>query len=1259
MEMAALIDVVVEVDCARTKLGDHIGLVGGVGGIGDWSPARAVRLDGASFPIWRATVSLEVGRSVEYKYVILKQNGGAAWEAFDGNRVRTVSDVAETWKDGKFGEKGIATSTVALAVSSNPAVAECTSADPRGGTVDKGAHTSAAASPPELLLSIHCDETGLGDVVAIAGSWDWKCAPLALDGSTYPVWRHRLIVDGRKRIEYKFLVLKKDGMQVWEPMNGNRVLEGADLDAKECDLGKLRFAPPSRSSQKDHKAGRQSKNGASPPSYVEGNSGNLILGADRTIYGKVSLDYGTIEQRMAKRMGQPTNLEGDYDEQLHHRARNGQRASLHADVPSLEQALRSRAVPPSEVGQPPWQGLPPTTRIEEDSAQVFAEIVALEGQGTITLADRFDTALRILEGAAEGSAVPWTVLVWLRFSQARQLTWQRKRNTKPAHLSSAAQSLSELISARWKDRGGERLVWRLLLSCVPRGSRSDDGQAIRDYILVIMQKHQLKKRKGDFMEQWHQKLHNNTTPDDIHICEAYLQFLRSDGNLALFYEHLEGHGITRERLQTFERPILQEPVFFASIKNGLINDFQHYLEILKNVHAGADLEKCLDAAGGLDGNLRGILEAVIAESGAGEHRLLPVLGGIAEARAGLACGGVGTTRDGLYLDLALEAQARLLAERLGSHIDVRSAALAVTLLFEGLSLSIEASELRAAASDLVAMLGREGTHESMRASAAAARVRGSLAGVADVFVKLQPRAETLGAALRQATPEALPEAWAVSIFSEELARGGPGFAVSLLLSTYERQLRNILGAEAWQMVSVTDRRLGKLVVVPEMRGEDVLDGATVLLTEKLRGEEDPPEGAVAVLTPDAVDVLSHVAVRARTMGIFLATCFDADVWESVRHLRGQHVSVSAKAGAVMVEVAAEAAGGADTAVTRAGLAGKKVSVPGLAGKKVSVPRPAPSEELWVQEHAISACKAAGAKSHNLVALRNALPDWIQIPQSAVVPYGVLDRVLHSPENATAARRYQEISAELSGSPAAADARLQEIRKLIHGLQPPAQLMPALQAAVEAHGASAGDARWWEALTGVWASSWNDRAYHACRRAGIQPSDVAMAVLVQRIVPAEYSFVVHTRHPTGDPSELYAEIVLGLGEVLVGNYAGRALAFAAPRDGSAAPRVTCLPSKGVAMSGSGLIFRSDSNAEDLEDFAGAGLFDSITARETSERVLRYGGEPLVDDAAFREKLLKGIASLSMAVEKAAGGGPQDIEGCYAGGKYFVVQTRPQA
>jgi len=128
-----------------------------------------------------------------------------------------------------------------------------------------------------------------------------------------------------------------------------------------------------------------------------------------------------------------------------------------------------------------------------------------------------------------------------------------------------------------------------------------------------MHRHHLPECKGTFIEEWHQKLHNNSTPDDIIICEAYLAFLHSGGNLdefwrcaththtrilslslslSLSHTHTHTHrvihenGITRDTLRKYERAITTDPVFFADKKVGLIADFNNYLRILKNVHAG-------------------------------------------------------------------------------------------------------------------------------------------------------------------------------------------------------------------------------------------------------------------------------------------------------------------------------------------------------------------------------------------------------------------------------------------------------------------------------------------------------------------------------------------------------------------------------------------------------------------------------------------------------------------------------------------------
>ncbi|KAJ1477364.1 hypothetical protein T484DRAFT_1821617, partial [Baffinella frigidus] len=89
---------------------------------------------------------------------------------------------------------------------------------------------------------------------------------------------------------------------------------------------------------------------------------------------------------------------------------------------------------------------------------------------------------------------------------------------------------------------------------------------------------------------------------------------------------------------------------------------------------------------------------------------------------------------------------------------------------------------------------------------------------------------------------------------------------------------------------------------------------------------------------------------------------------------------------------------------------------------------------------------------------------------------------------------------------------------------------------------------------------------------------------------------------------------------------------------------------------------DSNSEDLPDFSGAGLFDSVPNRVSSVpnsvSSVSYRAERLVTDPSFAEDMMRKIAEASVAVEKAMGGVPQDIEGCWVGGEVHIVQTRPQ-
>ncbi|KDD72981.1 hypothetical protein H632_c2665p0 [Helicosporidium sp. ATCC 50920] len=174
----------------------------------------------------------------------------------------------------------------------------------------------------------------------------------------------------------------------------------------------------------------------------------------------------------------------------------------------------------------------------------------------------------------------------------------------------------------------------------------------------------------------------------------------------------------------------------------------------------------------------------------------------------------------------------------------------------------------------------------------------------------------------------------------------------------------------------------------------------------------------------------------------------------------------------------------------------------------------------------------------------------------------------------------------------------------------------------------------------------------------------MAVLCQRVVPAHYAFVIHTHNPvSGDAEEVYAELVLGLGESIVsGQVPGSPLCFAAgklPGGGVSAPRVLLFPSKTRGMfAPDTVIFRSDSNGEDLEGYAGAGLYDSVTARPSALRSVDYWSDPLLQDEGLRASVLGAICEAGLVLESALAG-PQDVEGVIGpDGAITIVQTRPQ-
>lgn len=85
------------------------------------------------------------------------------------------------------------------------------------------------------------------------------------------------------------------------------------------------------------------------------------------------------------------------------------------------------------------------------------------------------------------------------------------------------------------------------------------------------------------------------------------------------------------------------------------------------------------------------------------------------------------------------------------------------------------------------------------------------------------------------------------------------------------------------------------------------------------------ENVTAVLTSSPSDVLSHVAIRARSQGVLLATCFDDAPLSTIKQLQGKNVRLDVDAtGAV---TATETAAPAASADPKQGIVASVVSVP--------------------------------------------------------------------------------------------------------------------------------------------------------------------------------------------------------------------------------------------------------------------------------------------------------------------------------------------
>ena len=164
----------------------------------------------------------------------------------------------------------------------------------------------------------------------------------------------------------------------------------------------------------------------------------------------------------------------------------------------------------------------------------------------------------------------------------------------------------------------------------------------------------------------------------------------------------------------------------------------------------------------------------------------------------------------------------------------------------------------------------------------------------------------------------------------------------------------------------------------------------------------------------------------------------------------------------------------------------------------------------------------------------------------------------------------------------------------------------------------------------WTSLYGERviAYRASQAMTEEP---AIAVVVQELVPAQRAGVLFTADPsTGSQERLIVEAAFGLGEVVV--------------SGQVEPDTYVVSRRGA------------SDLEVVDVRIGRKTHRLQPGRDgTVDRVdlgAAEGEQRVLDDREIRE-----LAALGVAIESHYGGQPQDLEWAIAGGRPFVVQTRP--
>lgn len=493
--------------------------------------------------------------------------------------------------------------------------------------------------------------------------------------------------------------------------------------------------------------------------------------------------------------------------------------------------------------------------------------------------------------------------------------------------------------------------------------------------------------------------------------------------------------------------------------------------------------------------------------------------------------------------------------------------------------------------------------------------------------------------------------YSVRVFCEGDIRGNMVFQLSRLSTSMLKVIRERLDLPPWDSL-VTGTASGRLVCVESLGDLSMqLTEKCVAHVKRADGEEEITKGLTGIILGHELPHLSHLAVRARQEGVVFTTCEEATLFEEAARLKDQYVTVTIESDSVKIEVASSEESNKFALASRE--LSKSSQALDLSDRMVDVKLKNEKKLCPVNEIEQD---TGGGKAFAARRLEQISGEFLT-PLSLVIPFGVMEELIEASSQTkdNYSHLLKELGENCSGEPEEA---IKAIYEIIENLAVPDEIIRGIK---EAYGEderimvrSSANCEDLEEISGaglydsianvspseaagaikkVWVSLWTRRAVISRRQAGIPHEKAHMAVLIQKMITPDYSFIMHTQNPVSNNSdEIYVELAVGMGETLASG-AVRGVPY----------RMVC-----------------NKKSEEIKMLSYASFSHSLAPEGESslkQKRIDYTRIALSTSMEEQKRVGRQLREVGILIEKAFGA-PQDIEGAIKGNEIYLVQSRPQ-